>query len=199
MENSIPIPSFLFKMIKGFGGSKTIKLSRKNMSKTSRNRHITISLVMVLFLVAWPLTTNASWLIYHKPAFEGQVIDIDTKEPIEGAVVTAYYQRTFVIGFGEGPVGFSVQETLSDKEGKFVIPSFTTLLIPVFFGTTAEIGIYKPGYAQTGEREEIFSKEGRLKSKEYTWYPNTSKRIRIYNAVFELPKLESKEDRKSAI
>ncbi|MBI3583826.1 MAG: hypothetical protein HY096_07745, partial [Nitrospinae bacterium] len=29
------------------------------------------------------------WMVYHKPAFKGKVIDAETKKPIEGAVVVA--------------------------------------------------------------------------------------------------------------
>jgi hypothetical protein len=169
------------------------------MSETINSRFLSIFFFTFFLLTLWPLTSNASWLIYHKPAFEGQVIDIDTKEPVEGAVVTAYYQRTYVIGFGVGPTDFSIQETLTDKNGKFVIPSYTTLLLPIFFGTSVSIGIYKPGYAQTGEGEAVFTKEGRLKTKEYHWFPNESKLIRVHDGVFELPKLEKKEDRETAM
>jgi hypothetical protein len=151
-----------------------------------------------LFLFA-SQNAQASWLIYHKPAFEGKVIDIDTKIPIEGAVILAYYERSFVIGFGEGPVVFSIQETLTDKEGKFVVPSYTTVMLPVFLGAKVSIGVYKPGYAQTGANEEQFSKNGWKHIEEYTWYPNTTKIIKFHDGVFELPKLETKEDRIRAV
>lgn len=56
-------------------------------------------LVFVLLALTFILNTNsyASWLIYHKPEFKGMVIDAETKEPIEGAVVVAvYYKVTYM-------------------------------------------------------------------------------------------------------
>jgi hypothetical protein len=41
-----------------------------------------------LFLLS-AATCNASWIVFHKPEFKGKIVDIDTNESIEGAVVVA--------------------------------------------------------------------------------------------------------------
>ena len=56
----------------------------------------TVLVVSVLFLTL-TLTSTPShafwWMGYHKPEFHGKVIDAETKEPIEGAVVVAVYEK----------------------------------------------------------------------------------------------------------
>jgi len=84
---------------------------------------------------------------YAKGPWKGKVIDAETKQPIDGAAVVAVWYKSY-----RGPAGLSTgyldaSETLTDKEGRFEIPSFWALHI--FF--VREISgpiftIYKPGY-----------------------------------------------------
>ncbi len=65
--------------------------------------------VLIIFFLISIFIFNASishagWLIYHKPEFKGKVIDTETKEPIEGVVVVAIYQKHPIIS---GPGGGS--------------------------------------------------------------------------------------------
>lgn len=145
--------------------------------------------------------TKSPWLYYHKPSFSGQVIDIDTKQPIEGAVVEAFYYSRLMIapGTGGGPTIFKIRETLTDKEGRFTITPYTTWVSPFDFGERVTFSVYKPGYAGSGASEEQFSKNGWKHIEEYTWFPNKTKTIKFHDGVFELPKLESKEDRDKAM
>ncbi len=58
--------------------------------------------------------------VLSEPAYEGQIIDIETKEPIEGASVVAIYMSEVMT-----PVQFTtstveVREAVTDKEGKFL-------------------------------------------------------------------------------
>jgi hypothetical protein len=89
---------------------------------------------------------HASWLIYHKPEFKGKVIDMETKAPIEGAAVSVYYKVQYYDIGGGGTRVIHITETLTDENGEFVIPSYTSLMLP--FNTSAGAGliIYKPGY-----------------------------------------------------
>jgi hypothetical protein len=84
---------------------------------------------------------------YHKPPFMGKVIDAETKEPIEGAVAVVVYNKT-AMGVGAGNVSYAmdVRESLSDKEGMFRVPSYTTVVLPFTWETTATFIIYRPGY-----------------------------------------------------
>lgn len=116
--------------------------------------------------------------------WRGQVIDAETKAPIEGAVVVAVWYRSHFGGPG-GPVERfeDARETMTDKDGKWEIPAYE--YNAVFRDKTRpEFTIFKPGYGsfphyQVSPREvagyEIFIKEG---------------------AVVELPKLKSEKERR---
>ena len=60
--------------------------------KMNRKR-IVILIALLSFLVFASVPAFAGWLIYHKPAFKGKVINAETKGPIEGAVVVVTYTK----------------------------------------------------------------------------------------------------------
>ncbi len=160
---------------------------------------VTFAVVSVICLAQYGGVAFGGWLIYHKPALEGKVIDADTKEPIEGAVVVVIYYKAPLL---TGPAGGSssivkIKETLTDKKGEFRFPSYTTVIQPFAIESELDFIIYKAGYGsypgiRTGlsalvSLEEFFSRElgttgerwvrGRLKSFEY--------------GVVELPKIKT--------
>jgi len=103
-------------------------------------------ILMVLISVFGISLSYAGWLFYYKPEFRGKIIDAETKEPIEGVVVSVFYEKHIM-----GPAGgyshiIHVKERLTDKKGEFYFPSYTTMIQPL--STEAEVGfiIYKPGY-----------------------------------------------------
>ncbi len=103
-----------------------------------------LSFLIVLFASA---PAHAFWLVYHKPAYNGRVIDAETKEPIEGAVVVVEYEKE-TVGVPEHYSSvIEVKETLTDKNGEFHIPSYTTIIQPLSIEGWATFIIYKPGYA----------------------------------------------------
>lgn len=111
-------------------------------------------LIFSMLLVAFMATSSeAGWLIYHKPEFKGKVIDAETKEPIEGAVVVVVYNKhTLISGPGGGYTSvIKVKETLTDKNGEFYFSPYTTLIQPNSVEDTAEFIIYKPGYKSSAE------------------------------------------------
>jgi len=61
-------------------------------------------------LAGYPLT-------YSAEAIEGRVVDADTKQPIEGVVVTANWQLSNNWGANTGQM--MAMETVTDKDGKF--------------------------------------------------------------------------------
>ncbi len=149
---------------------------------------------IVCILVGYLFTASlcqASWLIYHKPEFKGKIIDAETKEPIEGVVVAVYYQKSTIGGI-EPIIHFA--ETLTDRNGDFVIPPFKTIIHPLANESRADFIIYKPGYVFASEfdPERFFSPEksgqsGTVKSKgqiEHFTY-----------GVGELRKLKTREER----
>lgn len=111
-----------------------------------------IFLVLTLILIFNTSVSHAGWLIYHKPEFKGKVIDSDTKEPIEGAVVVAIYKKdTLISGPGGGYTSIiKIKEALTDENGEFYIPSYTTIIQPLSKEEGVSFIIFKPGYGNAG-------------------------------------------------
>lgn len=105
-----------------------------------------IALTAAVFI----LLSSASafgWLVYHKPAFRGRIIDAETKAPIEGAVVVVLYWKVYIMGGPGGPRSkiMDAKEMLTDSNGEFSFPSFTAFT-PFSHEDCARFIIYKPGY-----------------------------------------------------
>jgi len=88
---------------------------------------------------------------YTSDPIEAWVVDADTGQPIEGAVVTANWQ---LVGFGFDTGGrklgqLEVMETLTDKNGRFYFPGFTKLNpgLDDLREEDPQILIFKPGYS----------------------------------------------------
>jgi len=79
----------------------------------------------LIFLVILFIGFSISYAeLYSGGPWRGRVIDADTKEPIEGAVVVAVWQREYDGPF-EGITRFhEAKEVLTDKEGKFEMPAY---------------------------------------------------------------------------
>jgi hypothetical protein len=115
------------------------------MQTKKRRKVIKYSIIAIVVLI---VAYHLGWIIYHKPAFHGRVIDAETKEPIEGAVVVAIYEAFPIIHMPGGGSNkrIGVQETLTGKKGNFHIPSYTTIIFPFWARAGVDFVIYKPGY-----------------------------------------------------
>lgn len=146
-------------------------------------------------------TCEASWILYHKPEYKGRVIDIASKEPIEGAVVVAIYTKSTL----NPPAGsytnvIHVKETLTDKDGRFHFPSYTTLIHPLAYSSQCDFLIYKPGYGNLGKApiEDHFSGTApALFERKAYWNKNLVFRFLVDGTV-EIPRLTSKEEMEKA-
>lgn len=58
--------------------------------------------------------------VLSEPAYEGQIIDIETKESIEGASVVAIYMSEVMTPVQSTTSTVEVREAVTDKEGKFL-------------------------------------------------------------------------------
>ena len=180
---------------------------------------IFIFLILIITITAFP--SHAFWWMgYHKPAFKGNVIDAETKEPIEGAVVVVVYNKA-TIGLGAGALSsiINVREVLTDKEGMFRISSYTTIIQPFSVEDEANFIIFKPGYGsflywrvsppknlmmynenwRFIDFEEFFSSEfGAVKEvwgKEAWVMGAVLQKIKVTFGLVELPKLKTREER----
>jgi hypothetical protein len=179
-------------------------------------KHLMASIVFITIIFSFTVSAFGGWLIFHKPAFRGKVIDTETKEPIEGAVVVAIYNTHTIIG---GPAGgassvIKVKETLTDKKGEFIFPSYTTITQPNAREYYTEFIIYKPGHGsypkkrisppgsislQTKERfflAESFGKQGEIRESSG---PRMDSRHKVTFGVVELPKLKTRKERLDTI
>jgi hypothetical protein len=173
---------------------------------------------ILLFILISDYTPSYAWLVYHKPEFRGKVIDVETKEPIEGAVVVVVYKKhSLISGPGGGYTSVvNVKETLTDKKGEFHFPSYTTVIQPNSVEDYTEFIIYKPGYGNfPGQRitppigmssddvEIFFSKEIGSQGEAETLLITAGNKsewkwVKITFGIVELPKLKTKEERLKA-
>ncbi len=192
-------------------------LSILNWRFLMRNKSlILVSSILLSILLTTP---SHAWLIYHKPAFKGKVIDAETKQPIEGAVVVIVYER-IVAGLGTGwsAFPFDIRETLTNSEGIFQIPSYTTVIHPFSFASSVNIIIFKPGYGSYPQYQKVpdgiglddqeiffsedFGKERKVKLLRGSIKEgNGPKRqwVKVTFGVVELPKLTTREELRLSI
>jgi len=167
------------------------------MSILSDKKYVTVFLAKTLFVAKQTLpliilllaTTIFSGcaVVHHYSPYMGTVVDADTGEPIEGAVVVAVYStESYSVG---GSVGhyLDAQEVMTEKNGEFRIPSLTSFTFRPLqtFRPWARMWIYKPGYAGYG----CTYWHEKIEPKEWPIPPNK-------HETFKLPKLETKEERK---
>jgi hypothetical protein len=104
--------------------------------------------LLILICIVLALSTSACgarWII------KGRVVDAETEKPIENAAISIYWGKP-----GEGPPGLAasgvtveVAEDLSDSEGLFEVPKYSTLLKHYY------LAVYKKGYV-CWSSEKIF-------------------------------------------
>lgn len=86
------------------------------------------------------------WILYHETSFKGKVIDADTKIPLEGIEAIAKYKKQ-LMGLEANTHDVDTNSTITDKNGEFHIPSYTTLMAPWYLKEEfTRVGIGKSGY-----------------------------------------------------
>ena len=121
--------------------------------------------------------------------FFGKVVDAETGEPIEGAVVLiGIYTKSSSVGGWVWSFA-DAMETLTDSKGKFFIPSkrINKFRGMSFWDKDCVIAIFKPGYGSYPGHPETFSS---WKYKRSRYIPEKE------NISYYLPKLSSIEGRK---
>ncbi|GFO64608.1 hypothetical protein M1B72_15990 [Geomonas paludis] len=161
---------------------------------------LVLALISLLCLSA--TASHAMWPVYHEPAFDGQVLDLENKQPVEGAVVVAIYnKRSMGAGKGQSSTVINIKEALTDKEGKFHIPSYTTILAQPFTRQDRTgFLIYKPGYAAVQlPLKNHFTAKTTAERELSPWYDpvlSGKYKIRLRGAgIVELPRLATKDER----
>jgi len=105
------------------------------------------AMIVIFILIICFTQTSQALGLYSKPEFRGRVIDAETKQPIEGAVAVVLYDKWAMIGGPGGPSSytFHAKETLTNNEGEFSLPSYSSLTL-----SSMDAGVrfifYKPGF-----------------------------------------------------
>jgi len=103
-----------------------------------------ICLLMILMSFGTAGMVQTAWA---DGPYRGKVIDAETKKPIEGAVVVAVWMKNEFRVIESHEVFAEAKETLTDKDGEFVIPGYKWTSIFFYFGIQPpEIFIFKSGY-----------------------------------------------------
>lgn len=154
------------------------------------------AILIIFFLSTQIARTGSGWLIYYEQPFRGKVIDAETKEPIEGAVVVAQYHSNVLGPTGSHTTLIDVQEALTDSKGEFFIPSKTRIIYPLSVGDDTSFLVWKPGY----KSEDIwggyfFAKEpGSIQNRPVRTDRGLElKPVRL--GIVEIEKLRTKEER----
>ncbi len=110
-------------------------------------RYLSAIIAALILIISLAQTSQADWPLYSTPEFRGRIIDVETKEPIEGAVAVALYDKEMLIGGPGGPNSYvyHAKESLTDKKGEFYFPSYFSLHI-ISKGDGVRFIFYKPSY-----------------------------------------------------
>ena len=153
---------------------------------------IFIGLVLILIVV---ILTHASDRTY-----QGRVIDAETSQPIEGAVVVAYWWKEKGAFLGSMERLKDVKETLTDRDGKWsitgpesdkkkIVRSMLSVIAIVWAIRDPGFIIFKPGYCSWPNGFSMDACKDKIR-------PDRTDQIMEGKTVeFELPKLTSREDR----
>jgi len=141
---------------------------------------------LIILAMLLSIIFNGCAVVHHYDGYQGKIIDVDTKEPLEGAAVLVEFNTQQYGPAGSVSHYVDAQETVTDKNGEFKIPSFTaTAFRPLqSFEPYGWFTIFKPGYGCFPSHKGI--KPEKLR-----------KRILPTNTyvTIELPKLSTREER----
>ncbi|MEE8265758.1 MAG: hypothetical protein V3R62_05370 [Acidiferrobacterales bacterium] len=116
----------------------------------------------IIALVAVVVISQVGWLLYTGGPYRGQLVDAETRQPLEGAAVFFHWDRE-VYGSPGGPVSkfLKAKEVLTDKEGRFYIPWFIGISAHPFaiVRWQPSFNVMYPGYRP--ERGEITPRDGK--------------------------------------
>lgn len=141
-----------------------------------------LSIFVVIAVVAALLMSGCMSAVRHEGTFTGRVIDADTGEPVEGAVVLATWSREYSTVAGAVSKFYDARETVTDRKGDFSIPGMglevMSNVLPM------DVVIFKAGYNYIRGSKETF-KVSFIISKKIKWEGD--------NPIIPLKKLTMKE------
>lgn len=122
-------------------------------------RHARTLFLLLGLLVVQP-ACSASPLYYAAEAIEARVVDADTKQPLEGVIVTANWQLFHSTVGGRVPgKQLMVMEAVTDKDGKFTFPAWGPKLALWGYldNRDPQLLLFKPGHEYRGLQNPTLS------------------------------------------
>lgn len=119
----------------------------ENTKFLKKNKLIILSIILLLLV----LTSNIfgrGWICYHDGPYKGKVVDAETGEAIDGAVVLGEWPLEHYGGPAGPIITFcDAQETVTDKNGEFKVPrAFCFHIWPFTKMGEESFKVFKPGY-----------------------------------------------------
>jgi len=102
-----------------------------------KRKQIFIGLLAVLLLIV------AYYCVHSDGPYKGRVVELETGNPIEGAVVAASWSIETWINTWQF---CDARETLTDKNGEFVLPKGRCIKHPFAIMHLPEVTVFRPGY-----------------------------------------------------
>jgi hypothetical protein len=154
-----------------------------------------LALVIQTLLVAVAVLWVSVGVVDAAGPWQAQVVSAETKEPLEGVVVLAWWTRHVRSLGGPSEEYRDSQEIVTDQSGRFIIaPRSFFSLNPLVFFRGPFFALFKPGYGQDRwpgyEERETWSPEKRKKLGMY------SNLLELDGVVLEMPRLQSIEERR---
>src|SRR5882724_6437747 len=124
--------------------------------------------------------------------WQAQVVSAETKQPLEGVVVLAWWTRHARSFGGPSEEYRDSQEVLTDKDGRFTIASrWFFSLNPLVFFRGPFFAFFKSGYGQ--DRWPGYEELGQERRKALAMYANL---LQLDGIVLEMPRLHDMEQRR---
>lgn len=147
----------------------------------------------LLLLSTLSFFSSGCAIYHHYGPYYGKVIDAETKQPLEGAAVLAVYYTLSYGPAGSNSHYLDAQETVTDKNGEFKIPSLNSFTFRPLqsFEPYTWFTIFKPGYGcypNHKKAKPMFLPNGSLPANQYVvieepFVRNESKEERLKNAA----------------
>ena len=137
----------------------------------------TIQLILLVIVVV--ICAGCTSMLRIDGPYKGKVIDAETKQPVEGAVVHGTWYKVHLGGAHEY---YDSYEVLTDKNGEFKIPGKGLLVLSDIEDMT--LIIFKAGYKQWSPNSWSGLKDAYWRNEEVVW--NGSKgTFKLYKMTME--------------
>ena len=164
------------------------------MKRSRKRTLLTLAIVIgLLGVVTTYFLSSCCFPALHRPVaydgdYKGRVVDEQTREPIQGVVVTAVWSYLCPTPAGQISRFYDAFETVTDERGDFTVPGKGLRLFVDL--DTARLSIFKAGY-EYFEYNWKTMKIGRLLSQRIRWEQE--------RAIIPLRKLTDEERMKGSI